>query len=192
MCVGTGHLRDPQRRWARPSSRGVVSWQSRPGSPPSHSQNRGRSRAVGPRCPPPAVTINRSWLGKQGRGRVLIAQPASLFQKKCEQHTPNPPVQLPNSHPHQEGPEPKASKTGTSRNFSAHHSSFHTALSPKSAEEEAFCQELQKGSRCKSSSGRCQQVPCQRHARVHSCNTCTPALMPFTPSLCCKNTCFLS
>lgn len=90
---------------------------------------------------------------------MFIAQPASLFQKKREQHTPNPPVQLPNSHPHQQGPEPKASKTGTSRNFGAHHSSFHAALSPKSVEEEAFCQQPQKGSHCKSSPGHYQQVP---------------------------------
>lgn len=180
MCVGTGRLRDLQRRWARPSSRGVVSWWSRPRSPPSHSHSRGRSGAVGPRCPPPAVNINRSWLEKQGRGRAFIAQPASLFQKRREQHTPNPPVQLPNSHPHQQGPEPKASRTGTSRNFGAHHSNLHAVLSPKSAEEAAFCQQLQEESHCKSSLGCCQQVPCQHHTCVRSRNTCTPALMLFT------------
>lgn len=189
MCVGTGRLWDLQRRWARPSSRGVVSWWNRPSSPLSHSQSRGRSGAVGPRCPPPAITINRSWLGKPGRGKVFIAQPASLFQKRREQHTPNPPVQLPNSHPHQQGSEPKSSKTGTSRDFGAHHSS---PLSPKSVEEEAFCRHLQKGSHCKSSSGHCQQVPCQCHTRARSCNMCTPALTPFAPSRCCRNTCFLS
>lgn len=131
---------------ARPSSRGVVSWWSRPSSSSSHGQNQGRSRAVGP---PPASTINRAWLGKQGRGRVFIAQPALLFQKKHEQHTSNPPCAV-TSHPHQQGLEMEASTTGTSRSFGAHHRSFH-ALSPKSAEEKAFCQQLQKGSCCKSS-----------------------------------------
>lgn len=99
--------------------------------------------------PPPASTINRAWLGKQGRGRVFIAQPALLFQKQHEQHTPNPPCAV-ISHPRQQGLEMEASTAGTTRSFGAHDSSFQ-ALSPKISRGRGLCQKLQKGSCCKSS-----------------------------------------
>lgn len=127
--------------------------------------------------PPAASTINRAWLGKQGRGRVFIAQPASLCQKQPEStlcgYQPSSPAWLGDGGFH----------SWNQHSFGAHHSSFH-ALSPKALEEEFFCRQLQKGARCKSSSASI--------THVHSSHRCIPALMPFTPSLCCSNACPLS
>lgn len=103
-----------------------------------------RVLAALPQPPPPRVGLG--W-GREKGGVVFIAQPALLFQEKREQRTPNPPVQGPHSHPPQQGPELKASKMGTSRNFGAHHSSLYAVLSPESVEDEAFCRALRKGSR---------------------------------------------
>lgn len=102
---------------------------------------------MGPRCPPPAATTNGAWLGKREGGGCLLLSLLCSFRRKREQRTPNPPVQLPHSHPPQQGPELKASKMGTSRNFGAHHSSLRAVLSPESVEDEAFCRALRKGSR---------------------------------------------
>lgn len=123
---------------------------------------------MGPRCPPPAVTVNRSWLGKQGRGRAFIAQPASLFQKR-EHHTPNPPMQLPIlTMENQSRRLPKLAPAGISVP-----SSFCAALSPKSGGR-GFLAAAPEGT---SSLHHCQQVPCQRHAPV------TRAHLPQCPSL---------
>lgn len=108
---------------------------NRPISAPFRGQKAtgGAERRVLAVLPPPAPEIGLGWGSGEGGG-CFIAQPALLFRKSVSDTRQIHPC----NHPHQQGPEPTASETGTGGNSGAHHG-FHRALSPKSMEKEDFC-----------------------------------------------------
>lgn len=137
---------------------------SRPASPPVSQPWLGKEQSHRSSLPSPSTTINTSWLGKRGRGRVFIAQPA-LAPSEAARATHAKSTRAITERPlAPAGTEPRASRTGTGRNFGAHHSSFHAAPSPRST-------------------GGRKRVPSRCHTGACSRDTCPDALHLFPKSV---------